>query len=140
KNKFNILFAFDFNSIIERKNPLSAIQAFKSVFKDNANIQFILKTTNAQNHLNKVDQIKKAIDDCQNILFFDGIISRKETWELINSCDVFFSLHRSEGLGLGLREAMSLGKIAIATAYSGNLDFMSENNSMLVKYNLIQIP
>jgi glycosyltransferase involved in cell wall biosynthesis len=55
---------------------------------------------------------------------------------LLRCSDCFISLHRSEGFGLGLSEAMSLGKPTIATRYGGNVDFMNESNSCLVDYKL----
>jgi glycosyltransferase involved in cell wall biosynthesis len=48
-------------------------------------------------------------------------------------------LHRSEGLGLTMAEAMLLGKPVIATRYSGNLDFMDDGNSLLVDYNMTPV-
>ena len=56
------------------------------------------------------------------------------------SCDCYVSLHRSEGLGLTMAEAMALGKPVIATGYSGNLEFMDESNSYLVPYELVDVP
>jgi glycosyltransferase involved in cell wall biosynthesis len=60
-------------------------------------------------------------------------------YDLIKVCDCYISLHRAEGFGLGMAEAMYLGKPVIATAYSGNLDFMNEENSCLVDYELIEV-
>jgi glycosyltransferase involved in cell wall biosynthesis len=54
-------------------------------------------------------------------------------------CDAYVSLHRSEGFGLTLTEAMNMGKPVIATAYSGNMDFMTASNSFPVKYRLVEI-
>jgi glycosyltransferase involved in cell wall biosynthesis len=59
---------------------------------------------------------------------------------LIRSSDCYISLHRAEGLGLGLAEAMYLGKPTIATGYSGNTEFMNSTNSMLVPYTLVPVP
>ena len=69
----------------------------------------------------------------------DSILSRDEINSLINISDCYVSLHRSEGFGLPLAEAMYLGKPVIATAYSGNMDFMTINNSFPVKYKLVEI-
>ena len=55
---------------------------------------------------------------------------------LVRCCDCFVSLHRSEGFGRGMAEAMYLGKPVIGTGYSGNLDFMNEENACLVRYKL----
>ena len=58
---------------------------------------------------------------------------------LFASADCFVSLHRSEGLGLGMAHAMYLGKPVIATNYSGNLEFMNSDNSLLVDYTMIEL-
>jgi glycosyltransferase involved in cell wall biosynthesis len=66
-------------------------------------------------------------------------LSREQLHSLVNECQIYISLHRSEGYGLTLAEAMSLGKPVIATAYSGNMDFMNESNSVLVPYELVPV-
>src|SRR5262249_23746268 len=70
----------------------------------------------------------------EEVILVDRVLSRAETLMLMNSADCYVSLHRSEGVGLTLAEAMLLGKPVIATAYSGNLDFMNRGNSLLVDY------
>jgi hypothetical protein len=55
------------------------------------------------------------------------------------SCDCYVSLHRAEGFGLTLAEAMSLGRPVIATGYSGNLDFMTDRNSYLVAHEMAPV-
>ena len=66
----------------------------------------------------------------------DRVLSREESYGLLNACDAYVSLHRSEGFGLTMAEAMFFGKPVIATAYSGNLDFMSADNSLLIPYEM----
>src|SRR5262249_16789407 len=74
-----------------------------------------------------------------NIRIIDAIFSRKETVSLMKAADSYVSLHRSEGFGLTMAEAMSAGKPVIATAFSGNMEFMTPANSYLVKYSLTEI-
>ena len=69
----------------------------------------------------------------------EELVSRSEALGYIDMCDCFISLHRSEGFGLPLAEAMLLGKPVIATNYSGNLSFMTPENSWLVDYELKEI-
>src|SRR5258708_8695952 len=69
----------------------------------------------------------------------DGHISRQEMTGLVASFDSFVSLHRSEGFGIGMAQAMYLGKPVIATGYSGNMDFMNHHNSYLVRYRLAEL-
>src|SRR5262249_46259940 len=68
-----------------------------------------------------------------------SLMSREEVYALLNACDCYVSLHRSEGFGLTMAEAMLLGKPVIATGYSGNLDFMTPTNSLLVGYDRVPI-
>ena len=93
------------------------------------------------NHYSKFKEgLEKLIDKDARIEIRDGYLSQDETRGLIRSSDCYISLHRSEGLGLGLAEAMYLGKPVIATRYSGNMEFMNDSNSLLVPCKLIDIP
>jgi glycosyltransferase involved in cell wall biosynthesis len=66
-------------------------------------------------------------------------MAREQLHSLLNECQIYISLHRSEGYGLTLAEAMALGKPVIATGYSGNMDFMNSENSILVPYDLVSV-
>jgi len=74
-----------------------------------------------------------------HLVIIDKTLSDNEMKNLLRCCDCFVSLHRSEGFGRGLSEAMALGKPTIATRYSGNVDFMNDNNSCLVDYQLVPV-
>ena len=65
-------------------------------------------------------------------------LSRVSMLNLINMCDVYMSLHRGEGLGLGMLEAMSMGKPVIATNYGGNTDFVLDNVAFPLNYRLVK--
>ena len=69
----------------------------------------------------------------------DKVFEREKMLKLINSCDSVVSLHRAEGFGLHLAEAMAFGKLVIATNWSGNVDFMNSENSFPVNYDLVEI-
>ena len=58
---------------------------------------------------------------------------------LINLCHVYVSLHRSEGFGRGMADAMKMGKAVIATNYSGNTDFTTPDTACMVDYSLIEV-
>ena len=127
----------------ERKNPFGAIHAFQRAFPDDARANLVIKLNNAQgaNHtlvpiLTKLRELCKAD---RRIRIIDEVLSYSDVLCLYASCDVFVSLHRSEGYGFGLLEAMALGKPVIATAWSGNMAFMSHANSCLVRYKLIPV-
>jgi FkbM family methyltransferase len=146
KNKFIFLFMFDFMSIAERKNPLGLIKAFKAAFSRKDDALLVLKCSGSSPDKLQavgtspavVEEIKKASTNA-NIRIVDGTLGRKETNDLLRLSDCYVSLHRSEGFGLTMAEAMSLEKPVIATAYSGNMDFMTPANSFLVKYKLVEL-
>ena len=135
---FVFLFIFDLSSTLERKNPLGLIAAFKHAFRRKENATLIIKVTRGAHHPADLDRLKRAAKSAGAIII-DQRLPKEELNGLIAACNCYVSLHRSEGLGLTIAEAMMLGKPTIATAYSGNLDFMDENNSLLVGYDLVEI-
>jgi len=140
KEKFIFLFIFDFYSIFERKNPLATIAAFKQAFGDsNPDVLLVIKTSNSEKFPQHRQQLNAAIENCQSIQHIDGYLSRNEINSLLNNCNCYVSLHRCEGFGLTMAEAMFLGKPVIATGYSSNTEFMNIGNSFLVKYQLAEI-
>jgi len=145
KKKFGIdesnylfLFSFDFASIFERKNPLAIIDAFKTKFTENDNVSLIIKCINSEKFLEQFEKLKKNAD-WKNIKIITDNLEKKEYYKLIASCDCYISLHSAEGFGLTMQEAMFAGKPVIATGYSGNTEFMNLNNSLLVKYEIIEL-
>ncbi|WP_010182816.1 glycosyltransferase family 4 protein [Aquimarina agarilytica] len=132
-NKFSFLYVFDFNSSALRKNPFFLVKAFKIASdKVDHKIELILKTSNSHHHVKDYEKLKQLIDSVFNIKLLDGRVERDDLNSLMNSCDCYISLHHSEGFGLTMAEAMSLGKPTIATNYSGNTEFMDITNSFLV--------
>jgi predicted O-linked N-acetylglucosamine transferase (SPINDLY family)/glycosyltransferase involved in cell wall biosynthesis len=139
KDKFIFLFVFDFCSRIERKNPLAVIQAFKTAFGEDDRVLLLIKSSNSDKNLKDLELLNFAIDDSANIRHQDGYLSKDEINGLLYSCDCYVSLHRCEGFGLTMAEAMFYGKPVIATGYSSNTEFMNVGNSFLVKYKLVPI-
>lgn len=129
------LFLFDFYSVVERKNPYAVIEAFTRAFAPADDALLLIKTIGAEAFPKQRAALQaKAQDD--RIRIIDKTLDRKDLNSLFSCCDVFVSLHRLEGFGLGLAEAMSFGKPVIATAYGGNTDFMRAGNSILIPYTL----
>ena len=139
KGKFIFFFNFDFTSHIERKNPIGLINAFLLAYENDDTAHLYLKSINGDKKLSEKKKILKLIKDHKNITFDDSYCSYNKVMSMINQSDCYVSLHRAEGLGFGMAEAMLLGKPVIATNYSGNLEYMSKSNSLLVNYKLIKI-
>jgi glycosyltransferase involved in cell wall biosynthesis len=137
-DKFLFLTAFDVLSVPERKNPLAAIRAFARAFGPNSGCQMIIKVNHARAGTKYVEMLRNACDN-GSILIFDSTLGREEMDALTNCVDCVVSLHRSEGFGLFIAEAMYLGKPVIVTNYSGNTDFTRPDNSMLVDYRMIPV-
>ncbi|WP_308992456.1 glycosyltransferase family 4 protein [Mariniflexile litorale] len=136
-NKFSFLFIFSYHSSMERKNPFFLIEAFKTAFDDNDPVELVIKTAGGKHHKKQ----KQRLEQCnsKNIKIYDRELDKNSVNHLINSCDAYVSMHHSEGFGLTLAEAMYLGKPAVATNYSGNTEFMNDNNSFLIDYKLSYI-
>jgi len=138
-DSFLFLFNFDFHSVVQRKNPDGLIAAFKKAFgtgKDDACL--ILKSINAHRHPEQAERLKRATEDL-NVLWINEHLDGPRMKRLFATADCYVSLHRSEGLGLGMAQAMSFGKPVIATGYSGNMDFTTPANSLLVRYQLAEL-
>lgn len=134
KNKFIFIFTFDFLSYFERKNPLGVITAFLEKFENNNNVKLIIKSTNGEYKTSENNLLAQKISKYKNIIYINKYMNYYDNLSLIYSSNCYISLHRSEGLGLGMAEAMFLGIPVIATNYSGNLEFMNKTNSFLVQF------
>lgn len=135
---FVFLFMFDFYSYFERKNPLAVIRAFERAFPDDKGVSLIIKCSNSSVDKEHFEELKRAAHD-PRIRIMDTYLEREEVSSLMSVCDAYISLHRSEGFGLTMAEAMALRKPVIATYYSSNTDFMNEENSFPVRYSLVPI-
>lgn len=130
-DRFLFLFAFDLLSVLERKNPLGLIEAFIRAFAPDEGPVLVIKTINGEKRILEMEKMKYAARHRPDIILADGYLSEEEKSKLLAQADCYVSLHRSEGFGLSIAEAMALGKPVIATAYSGNLEFMTPQNSFL---------
>jgi glycosyltransferase involved in cell wall biosynthesis len=126
-----------------RKNPLASVAAFERAFPNDDKAHLVIKINNAtvdREGRELLAQLQEAIGRLDGrATVFKAILSYEDVLQLYASCDVFIGLHRAEGLGLGLMEAMSLAKPVIATGWSGNTTFMDHTNSCLVGYSFIPV-
>lgn len=132
------LYMFDVSSQTERKNPLGAIRALRRAGFDQGQATLVLKFTNAEYDRDAVRRMHAEAEGL-DVRFLDGYMDRAEVAALMAAADCYVSPHRSEGFGLTILEAMSLGKPVIATAYSGNMDFMTADNSFPLAYSLVPL-
>jgi len=136
---YAFLFAFDYDSVVERKNPVGLIDAFTRAFEPGEGASLIVKTINGERHPEGRAQVEAAAARHPDVHLIDRVLSRQDKDALMDACDCYVSLHRAEGFGITLAEAMWLGKPTIATGFSGNLDFMSADNSYLVDWRPVAI-
>ncbi|MCJ9758968.1 glycosyltransferase, partial [Agrobacterium sp. SHOUNA12C] len=132
-DSFVVFTSFDGASSISRKNPLGAVLAFQSAFprETHRKARLIVKAMNVHDDSLWRECMRKAAQD-PRIIIRNTVMDRLEYYELLQCCDVVLSLHRAEGFGRLMAEAMALGIPVVASAYSGNMDFMNDKNSWLV--------
>lgn len=136
------LFFYDLRSFSSRKNPHAVVDAFRSalVQRPFSNAHLVVKVNGADLKPNEFKALKDILKEFgAQVTLIDRLMTGTEVKNLTRCADCFVSLHRSEGFGLGIAEAMVLGKPVIATAYSGNLDFMDANVSLGVDYKLVAV-
>lgn len=138
EEKFLFLMIYDFISISERKNPQAVIEAYKKAFpSEEENVGLVIKVNHGDEK--KLTQLREQLRNYKNIYFFTTNMTREEVDSLMDNANVLVSLHRSEGFGLPVAEAMSLGKPVISTNWSATAEFTDETCACPVDYRLIKI-
>ena len=132
KEKFVFLFVFDYNSDLGRKNVRNLIKVFNSTFKNNDDVQLVLKTHSLPND-NLLDL------ENENIILINEILTIKDKNILMNISGAYISLHRTEGYGLTMLESIMLEKPLICTNYSGSLDFCDKDYVELVNGKMVKV-
>lgn len=137
----HFLYVFDANSSIERKNPEAAIRAFARAFSPTDPVRLVMKISNARRleHRERLRRMLREAPAWLEPVFILEDLPRRDLLRLVSAVDCYVSLHRAEGFGYTCAEAMAYGKPVIATAYSGNLQFMDRDNSFLVNYREIPV-
>jgi len=138
---FVLLYVFDFKSFVNRKNPFDVVSAFKLAFptSEGEQVCLVLKTMNGNDRDPLWRQLMSLVDADPRIVILNHTMARPDVQALMSVADCFVSLHRAEGFGLGIAEAMAQGKPVIVTNYSGNTDFTKADNACLVGYELIPV-
>lgn len=138
-NEFVFLFTFDFLSYSERKNPADLLMAFRAAFDPSEPVRLLMKSHKGEQFPEKLEALKHMAAGVR-VSFLDEALTSEDRYCLLNSCDAYVSLHRAEGFGLGMAEAMAYGKPVVATGWSGNMEFMSAWNAFLVDFSLENLP
>ena len=142
ERKLLFLFYFDFTSYVARKNPYGPLAAFRAAFADpdRDGVALVIKLNGMEQRPDDYARFREYLGDARRgVILLDRVMTDHEVRNLVRNCDCFVSLHRSEGFGRGLAEAMYYGKPVIGTGYSGNLDFMHPDNACLVDYLLVPV-
>lgn len=133
------LFTFDHYSVMERKNPTGVIDAFVASFGPDDGVRLIIKSINGDRYRRPHAELVRRASKHPHVEVRDGFLPRSEVLRLAAGASAYVSLHRGEGLGLTIAEAMAMGVPAVATAYGGNLDFMRDGNCYLVDWETVEV-
>lgn len=141
EGRFLFVFSFDHNSTLTRKNPLAVVRAFQRAFARGAPapVGLVIKASHVKPGAAAWQALTRLVDGDPRIHLIDRTLRRPDVLALYKACDCFVSLHRAEGFGRGMAEALLLGKQVVATGYSGNLDFCTPDNSYLVDQTPIRL-
>jgi glycosyltransferase involved in cell wall biosynthesis len=139
RSPFKVLISFDASSDIRRKNPFAAISAYKKAFSARENTQLIIKFKRAASSSRLENRIHQQMQGRSDYSVISSDMDPLAYQQLLRSSSVYLSLHRAEGYGLNLADAMAMRVPVIATGYSGNLEFMDSSSSILVPYSLVPV-
>ncbi|MFT8242850.1 glycosyltransferase [Roseomonas sp. BN140053] len=134
---FVSLAIFDATSSLARKNPRGAIAAHAAAFGNDPDRLLVLKTHGTAAAGPAWAAVARAAAAQGNVRVLDAALPRRDLWALMRNCDALVSLHRAEGYGLAIAEAMALGRPAVATGWSGNTDFMAGPGCFPVPWTLV---
>ncbi len=141
---FVVLSSFDALSFVSRKNPLGLVRAFREAFPGDPTARLVLKTHNtaaaSDGFAGRVwAEVLRLAEADPRVVVIDETLAFEEVMALTGAADCFASLHRSEGLGLGILEAMRLGVPVLCTAYGGNMDVCDPETAWLVEADEVPV-
>jgi glycosyltransferase involved in cell wall biosynthesis len=133
------LFAFDFNSTGQRKNPWGLVTAFQRAFPGRDDVRLVIKAISGGTNVAAAQRLKYAIGDDHRVKLIERFLSVRELGELYTDSDAYVSLHRSEGFGLTVAEAMIRGMPVICTGYSGTAEFLDSSVGWPIPYSMTEV-
>lgn len=138
---FIVFFNFDFGSY-HRKNPKATIRAFAAGLSDHPHARLVFKTMGANAHVDQLAELKSLAAElgvAERLTIITDYLPHAELYSLTAACDVYISLHRGEGFGLGMAEAMLFGKPVIATDWSASTEFVKPGSAVPIPYRLVPV-
>jgi hypothetical protein len=140
RDRFLFGFAYDYASVAERKNPRGLIAAFGRAFgADDERVGLVLKVRGAGDAPEQHAAVLAAAAAQPGVTVIDAEMPAADKNALIRELDCYISLHRSEGFGLTIAEAMLLRTPVIATDYGGSRDFVTAFNALPVDARRVAI-
>lgn len=136
-DEFVFLFQFDVASVPFRKNPEGVVAAFAEAFKPAEPVRLVMKALNGDAAPELMKSLREAAKG-QRVSFLTRPLESTDRFRLLASVDSFISLHRAEGFGLSIAEAMAYGLPVVATGWSGNVDFTHAHNAALVSCDFVR--
>jgi glycosyltransferase involved in cell wall biosynthesis len=133
------LTVFDYGGVFARKNPLGAVEAFRRACPADEPAALAIKCVGADRHAAEHQRLLEAVAGDERISVLDRVLPDEGMAALVASCDCYISLHRAEGFGLPIAEAMLLGKPVVATRYGGPAEYLSERTGFPVDHRLVEI-
>ncbi|MFC7618479.1 glycosyltransferase family 4 protein [Actinokineospora soli] len=133
------LFAFDFNSTGQRKNPWGVVTAFQRAFPGRTDVRLVIKATNSHLHVGAAERLRHAVAGDDRVELVDRYLSVEELDELYAGSHAYVSLHRSEGFGLTVAEAMARGMAVVSTDYSSTTEFVDESVGWPIPYRMVPV-
>ncbi len=143
KDDFAVFFNFDYGSSFFRKNPDGAMRAFAKAFPNTAHTRLVFKTNRSSEYPRQHESLQtlaRALGISDRFTFIDGYLSSQDIYGLTAACDVYLSLHRGEGFGLCVAEAMSFGKPVIVSDYASTSEFCNSDNAFIIPVTRIPYP
>lgn len=137
---FIVFYNFDLQAFW-RKNPDGLVRAFAIAFRDCSDAKLVMKTNHARSNADRLHMLKSlaaSLGISKKVVFINDYLPSQEIYALTGACDVYAALHRGEGFGLGIAEAMQMGRPVVVTAYSAPLEFCNEDTAMLIPYKLVE--
>jgi len=125
------------SSCFPRKGIDALLDAYGEAFTNADDVSLIVKTfVNPHNEIHALlAERRSGCSSYPDVVIIEGDLSDSDLKALYQQCHVMVAPSRAEGFGLPLAEAMLTGLPVITTAWSGQLDFCTEQTSWLVDYS-----